>query len=145
MESLAVRRAHGFAANPWAAASRFLVSHTLLADETFSDGLKEALGPFHPRSLLILDEVHHAAPASGAAYATDSQCTQAVRGVAERLEHRLFLSATPHSNSFSSHLNILDPQRFTRIIPVEPDELDFVCCGGSRATCKRWQAFPSAS
>lgn len=125
----AVRRAHGFAANPWAVGSHFLVSHTLLADETYSDGLKEVLGPFRPRALFILDEAHHAAPASGAAYATDSQFTRAVRSIAERFEHRLFLSATPHnghSNSFSSLLNILDPQRFTRGIPVEPDELDLV-------------------
>ena len=71
----AVRRAHGFAANPWAVGSRFIVSHSLLADETYSDGLKEALGPFRPRALLILDEAHHAAPASGLAYATgEAQC-----------------------------------------------------------------------
>ena len=123
----AVRRAHGFAANPWAVGSRFIVSHSLLADETYSDGLKEALGPFRPRALLILDEAHHAAPASGLAYATDSQFTRAVRSLAERFEHRLFLSATPHnghSNSFSSLLEILDPQRFTRGVPVEPDDLD---------------------
>ena len=48
-----------------------------------------------PRALLILDEAHHAAPASGARYAVDSQFTRAVRGLAERFEHRLFLSATP--------------------------------------------------
>jgi hypothetical protein len=123
----AVRRAHGFAANPWAVGSRFIVSHSLLADETYLDGLKEALGPFRPRALLILDEAHHAAPASGVAYATDSQFTRAVRSLAERFEHRLFLTATPHnghSNSFSSLLEILDPQRFTRGVPVEPDDLE---------------------
>jgi hypothetical protein len=123
----AVRRAHGFAANPWAVGSRFLVSHSLLADETYSDGLKEALGPFRARALLILDEAHHAAPASGQAYAVDSQLTRAVRALAERFEHRLFLSATPHnghSNSFAALLEILDPQRFTRGLPVEPDDLE---------------------
>ena len=78
---------------------------------------------------LILDEAHHAAPASGSRYAVDSQFTRAVRGLAERFEHRLFLSATPHnghSNSFSSLLEILDPQRFTRGVPVRPRELDAV-------------------
>jgi hypothetical protein len=52
-----------------------------------------------------------------------------VRGLAERFEHRLFLTATPHnghSNSFSSLLEILDPQRFTRGVPVRPRELDAV-------------------
>jgi SNF2 family DNA or RNA helicase len=107
----AVRRAHGFAANPWAVGSRFIVSHSLLADETYSSGLKDALGPFRPRALLILDEVHHAAPASGQAYAVDSQFTNAVRALAERFEHRLFLSATrtmdiqtalPRSSRFST-------------------------------------------
>ena len=123
----AVRRAHGFAANPWAVGSRFIVSHSLLADETYSSGLQDALGPFRPRALLILDEAHHAAPASGLAYAVDSQFTKAVRALAERFEHRLFLSATPHnghSNSFAALLEILDPQRFTRGFPVEPDDLE---------------------
>jgi hypothetical protein len=77
--------------------------------------------------MLILDEAHHAAPASGVAYATDSNFTLAVRRLAELFEHRLFLSATPHnghSNSFSSLLEILDPQRFTRGVPVEPHDLE---------------------
>lgn len=123
----AVRRNHGFAANPWAVGSRFIISHSLLADETYSSGLTQLFGNFRPRAMLILDEAHHAAPASGVAYATDSQFTRAVRGLAERFEHRLFLSATPHnghSNSFSSLLEILDPQRFTRGVPVEPSDLE---------------------
>ena len=48
-----------------------------------------------PRAMLILDEAHHAAPASGSRYAIDSQFTRAVRDLAGRFEHRLFLSATP--------------------------------------------------
>ena len=42
--------------------------------------------------------------------------------VGAEVEHRLFLSATPHnghSNSFSALLEILDPQRFCRGVPVE--------------------------
>jgi hypothetical protein len=123
----AVRRNHGFSSNPWAVGSRFIISHSLLADETYSDGLAGLFGNFRPRAMLILDEAHHAAPASGVAYATDSQFTRAVRGIAERFEHRLFLSATPHnghSNNFSSLLEILDPQRFTRGVPVEPEHLE---------------------
>nr|WP_274533957.1 DISARM system SNF2-like helicase DrmD [Nitrobacter vulgaris] len=123
----AVRRNYGFSANPWSVGSRFIISHSLLADESYSDGLVQLFGNFRPRAMLILDEAHHAAPASGMAYATDSQFTRAVRNLAERFEHRLFLSATPHnghSNSFSSLLEILDPQRFTRGVPVEPDDLE---------------------
>jgi hypothetical protein len=41
------------------------VSHNLLIDPTYTDPLREWLGPFLPGSLLILDEAHHAAPASG--------------------------------------------------------------------------------
>ena len=118
-----LRRERGYTANPWSSGSRFIISHSLMADETYVGGLRDLLGNFRPRALLILDEAHHAAPASGARYAVDSQFTRAVRGLAERFEHRLFLSATPHnghSNSFSSLLEILDPQRFTRGVPVGP-------------------------
>ena len=40
-------------------------SRSLLADETYVGGLRDLLGEFRPRALLILDEAHHAAPASG--------------------------------------------------------------------------------
>ena len=100
-----------------------------LIDETYASGLRDWLGRFAPQSLLILDEAHHAAPSSGARYAIDSQTTRAVRDVAPRFEHRLFLSATPHnghSNSFSALLEILDPQRFCRGVKVLKGQLDDV-------------------
>jgi hypothetical protein len=125
----ALRRERGYTANPWSSGSRFIISHSLMADETYVGGLRDLLRNFRPRALFILDEAHHAAPASGSRYAVDSQFTRAVRGLAERFERRLFLSATPHnghSNSFSSLLEILDPQRFTRGVPVRPHELDAV-------------------
>src|SRR6185503_12694046 len=122
-----LRRERGYTANPWSSGSRFIISHSLMADETYVGGLRDLLGNFRPRALFILDEAHHAAPASGSRYAVDSQFTRAVRGLAERFEHRLFLAAPPHhSNSFSSLLEILDPQRFTRGVPVRPRELDAV-------------------
>jgi SNF2 family DNA or RNA helicase len=86
-----VRRDRGFAVNPWTSGSLFLLSHSLLADEVYTSGLRDVLGEFRPRSLLILDEAHHTAPASGSRYAVDSQFTSAIRSLAERLEHRLFL------------------------------------------------------
>ncbi len=121
-----LRRERGYGASPWAAGSRFLISHSLMSDETYVGGLRDLLQDFRPRTLLILDEAHHAAPASGSRYAVDSQFTRAIRGLAERFEHRLFLSATPHnghSNSFSTLLEILDPQRFTSGVPVKREEL----------------------
>src|SRR6185437_12810005 len=94
-----------------------LISHRLLIDEAYAGPLADWLDTFRPGSLLILDEAHHAAPASGQRYAIDSQITKAFRELAPRFEHRLFLSATPHnghSNSFSALLEMLDPQRFVR-------------------------------
>ncbi|MFN7766080.1 MAG: DISARM system SNF2-like helicase DrmD, partial [Planctomycetaceae bacterium] len=124
-----VRRERGFGINPWTTHSRFLVSHRLLVDEAYTATLRDWLGPFRPGALLILDEAHHAAPATGQKYAIDSQITRAVRDLAPRFEHRLFLSATPHnghSNSFSALLEILDPQRFCRGVPVRQKLLDEV-------------------
>lgn len=116
-----VRRERGFGVNPWSTHTRFLVSHKLLIDEAYTGPLRDHLGTFRAGSLFILDEAHHAAPSSGQKYAIDSQITRAVRDLAHRFEHRLFLSATPHnghSNSFSALLEILDPQRFCRGVPV---------------------------
>jgi hypothetical protein len=92
-----------------------------LIDSAYADPLREWLGPFLPGSLLILDEAHHAAPASGGRYGIETKFTRAVRDLVGRFEHRLFLSATPHnghSNSFSTPLELLDPYRFTRGVKV---------------------------
>ena len=122
-----MRRERGFSVNPWTTHSHFLVSHRLLVDEAYASGLRDWLGEFAPQSLLILDEAHNVAPSSGARYAIDSQITRTIRDIAPRFEHRLFLSATPHnghSNSFSALLEILDPQRFCRGVPVLKGQLD---------------------
>lgn len=122
-----LRRSRGFGINPWATGSRFILSHKLLTEEAYTFGLREILQDFRARTLLILDEAHHAAPAGGGRYAIESQFTKAVRDIAGRFEHRLFLSATPHNghpNSFATLLEILDPQRFTRGMDVNPGDLD---------------------
>ena len=122
-----LRRQRGFAVNPWNTGSRFIISHRLLTDETYAGGLRDVLGEFRARALFILDEAHHAAPSAGVRYAVSSQLTRAVRELADRFEHRLFLSATPHnghSNSFSALLEMLDPQRFTRGVVVRPKDLE---------------------
>ena len=121
-----VRQERGFGVNPWSTHSRFLVSQRLLIDEAYTAPLRDWLGELRPGALLVLDEAHHAAPASGAKYAIDSKITRAIRDISPRFEHRLFLSATPHnghSNSFSALLEILDPQRFCRGVPVRGRKL----------------------
>jgi SNF2 family DNA or RNA helicase len=142
----AMRRERGFAVNPWLTGSRFLVSHRLLIDPTYTDGLFDALRQFRPGSLLILDEAHHAAPASGQKYAIDSQITKAIRDVAPRFEHRLFLTATPHNghrNSFAALMEILDPQRFIRGMEIEPTQLEPVMVRRLKEDLRRLgQTFP---
>ena len=103
--ALSTRRERGYATNPWATHTRFLISHRLLIDEQYAGPMRDWLGGFRPGSLLILDEAHHAAPAGGSRYAIDSKITRAIRDLAPRFEHRLFLSATPHNghpNSFAA-------------------------------------------
>lgn len=115
------RRERGFGINPWTTHTRFIISHSLIRDENYAAPLRDWLGVFAPGSMLILDEAHNAAPASGTKYAVDSQLTRAIREIADRFEHKLFLSATPHnghSNSFASLLEMLDPQRFCRGVKV---------------------------
>lgn len=138
-----MRRERGYGVNPFTTHTRFLISHALLRDEEYAAPLRDWLDQrdlsagksargrdlLSPGSLLILDEAHHAAPASSARYAVDSYFTQAIRDLAERFEHRLFLSATPHnglSNSFSALMEILDPQRFLRGFPIDPKLRDTV-------------------
>lgn len=100
---LDTRRSRGFSANPWSIGSRFIVSHSVLAGDTYMSGLRDLLGEFRGRSMFILDEAHHAAPSAGAAWATESQMTRAVREIARRFEHRLFLSATPHQGAIAEY------------------------------------------
>ena len=116
------RQERGFGINPFKTHSRFIISHALLRNEDYAGPLRDWLGGFCSGSMLILDEAHNAAPASGSRYAIDSKLTRTVRDLSPRFEHRLFLSATPHnghSNSFSALLEILDPQRFCRGVPIK--------------------------
>ncbi len=111
------RRERGYAINPWTTNSQFIVSHSLLRDEQYASPLRDWLDHHRSGSMLVLDEAHHAAPATSSAYAIDSQFTRGMRELTPLFEHRLFLSATPHnghSNSFSALLAMLDPQRFIR-------------------------------
>jgi SNF2 family DNA or RNA helicase len=124
----AKRRERGYGVNPWTTHTRFIISHALLRDESYAASLRDWLGDLSPSpgAMLILDEAHNAAPASSARYAIDSQLTKSVRELAPKFEHKLFLSATPHnghSNSFAALLEMLDPQRFCRGVPVKSQKI----------------------
>ncbi|MBK8172792.1 MAG: DEAD/DEAH box helicase [Sandaracinaceae bacterium] len=132
------RQERGFAVSPWATHNRFIITYSTLRRAEYDGPLRahmESLrgvtgenengsaqrSPTARKSLLILDEAHTAAPATASKYAVDSNVTKSIRALAPRFENRLFLSATPHnghSNSFSSLLEILDPQRFTRGVSI---------------------------
>lgn len=116
------RQERGFGVNAWTTYPRFIISYQTLRRPEYRDLLLAHLGERAQRSMLVVDEAHNAAPASATKYAVDSSTTQVVRDVAQVFEHRLFLSATPHnghSNSFTALLEVLDPHRFTRGVPIE--------------------------
>lgn len=126
-----VRRTHGLHANPFLMYPRVIVSMAWLpqarAQRLLRDVYSQADDPRSAKryafDVLVVDEAHHVAPSSPTAstgkggYAVDSQRTVAVRHLAERCEHRLFLSATPHNGhheSFTALLEMIDGRRFSR-------------------------------
>ncbi|MFC1641331.1 DISARM system SNF2-like helicase DrmD [Myxococcota bacterium] len=117
------RRERGFGVQVWATHNRFIVSYQILRRPEYREPLLAHLGSRRKKSLLVLDEAHTAAPVSASSYAIDSHVTRMIRDeLTARFENRLFLSATPHnghSNSFSALMAMLDPQRFTRGVPIE--------------------------
>lgn len=122
------RQERGYGVNPWKTHNAFVISHNLLRDEDYAAPLRDWMENKTPftGSMLILDEAHNAAPASSSKYAIDSKLTQVLRDLSHHFEHRLFLSATPHnghSNSFSALLEMLDPQRFCRGVPIKSAKL----------------------
>jgi superfamily II DNA or RNA helicase len=136
-----VRRSHGVHANPFTLFPRIIVSMAWLPGQRAQRQLRDALGSGtrFAFDILVVDEAHHVAPSSPVrtnkvglerrGYAVDSHRTRAVRDLAERSEHRLFLSATPHNGyteSFTALLEMIDPQRFVRGNKIDPVALDEV-------------------
>lgn len=126
-----VRRTHGLHANPFLMFPRVIVSMAWLpqvrAQRLLRDVYAQAGSPKRGKrfafDMLVVDEAHHVAPSSpsviagGRGYAVDTQRTVAVRQLADKCEHRLFLSATPHNGhpeSFTALLEMIDPRRFSR-------------------------------
>jgi len=106
-----VRRTHGLAANLFRLFPRVIVSMAWLPTPPAQRLLRDVYdGVGHHNSarrfafdVLVVDEAHHVAPSSpsavggGRGYAVDSQRTTATRALAERCEHRLFLSGPPRA------------------------------------------------
>jgi superfamily II DNA or RNA helicase len=126
-----VRRTHGLHANPFLMYPRVIVSMAWLpqvrAQRLLRDVYAQATNPKSAKryafDILVVDEAHHVAPSSpsaiagGRGYAVDTQRTVAVRQLADKCEHRLFLSATPHNGhpeSFTALLEMIDSRRFSR-------------------------------
>lgn len=139
-----VRRSHGVHANPFTLFPRIIVSMSWLPGARAQRQLRDAFHA-HERDasrfaydILVVDEAHHVAPSSPTrrdkvgrtrGYAVDSHRTRAVRDLAERCEHRLFLSATPHNGyteSFTALLEMIDPQRFVRGTAIDEKALEQV-------------------
>lgn len=122
-----LRRSRGIHANPWTSFPRLITSVDWLKSGEPLRAIREVLPvrASYPRKfdILIVDEAHNVAPAGSAHYAIDSQRTRLIRTITPHFQHRLFLTATPHNGyrqSFTSLLELLDDQRFSR--SILPDE-----------------------
>ncbi len=99
-----LRRDRGVGASVFTSFPRLIVSIDWLKDRRAQSLLDGVLsGVDHRRTprtfdLLIVDEVHSAAPSGRGRYAIDSLRTRAIQRLAPHCEHRLFLSATPHDD-----------------------------------------------
>lgn len=126
-----LRRSHGLNANPFRLFPRVIVSMAWLRSpraqrllrDIYADVDDDRTARRYAFDVLVVDEAHHVAPASPSrtgqarGYAVDSLRTIHTRELAERCEHRLFLSATPHnghSESFTALLEMIDNRRFSR-------------------------------
>jgi superfamily II DNA or RNA helicase len=127
-----LRRARGPYANPFAHWPRAIVSIDYVKRERPLRLLRDVAPDSEPArgvrrfDLLIVDEAHNVAPPGKQQHADDSKRTHAVRTIAARFEHKLFLTATPHNGnpeSFQALLELLDDQRFHRGIDLDPAQL----------------------
>jgi superfamily II DNA or RNA helicase len=128
-----LRRVRGIHANPWSSFPRLIASVDWIKAGEPLRMLRDILPvrASYPRKfdILVVDEAHNVAPAGSAHYALESQRTQFIRKIAPHFQHRLFLTATPHNGyteSFTSLLELLDDQRFSRNILPDDKQLSQV-------------------
>ena len=122
-----LRRDRGIHVNPWTSFPRLIASVDWLKSGDALRTLRDVLPPRagYPRKfdVLVVDEAHNVAPAGSLHYVLESQRTRLIRTISPHFQHRLFLTATPHNgytHSFTSLLELLDDQRFSR--NIMPDE-----------------------
>lgn len=128
-----LRRARGIHANPWTSFPRLIASVDWIKSgeplRMFRDILPVRANYPRKFDILVVDEAHNVAPAGSAHYALESQRTQFIRKIAPHFQHRLFLTATPHNGyteSFTSLLELLDDQRFSRNILPDDKQISQV-------------------
>lgn len=148
-----LRRSHGLNANPFRLFPRVIVSMAWLRStraqrllrDIYADVDDSRSARRYAFDALVVDEAHHVAPATPTAvgrnrgYAVDSQRTIYTRELAERCEHRLFLSATPHNGhteSFTALLEMIDNRRFSRGADLDEDALKDVTVRRLKAEIK---------
>ena len=147
-----LRRKRGIHVNPWTHFPRLITSIDFLKRDRPMRLFREVLPAENeskfPRrfDILIVDEAHNVAPQGRGKYATDSQRTLAIRTLAPHLEHKLFLTATPHNGyreSFSALLELLDDQRFARGVEPDRQQLQEVMVRRMKSELKkRWDGTP---
>ena len=153
-----VRRSHGLNANPFRLFPRVIVSMAWLPGlraqrllrDVYADVSDTGTARRYAFDVLVVDEAHHVAPASPSAatgfrgYAVDSNRTRATRALAEKCEHRLFLSATPHngySESFTALLEMIDGRRFQRGAILDENALRQIAVRRLKADLKGQKGF----
>lgn len=125
-----LRRDRGIHANPWTSFPRLIASMDWMKSGEGLRLLRDVIPvlPTHPRKfdILVVDEAHNVAPAGSGRYALESQRTRLIRKLSPHFQHRLFLTATPHNGyteSFTSLLELLDDQRFSKNILPDDKQL----------------------
>jgi len=122
-----LRRNRGIHANPWTSFPRLITSMDWIKGGEALRLLREVIPvrASYPRKfdILVVDEAHNVAPAGSGRYALESQRTRLIKTISPHFQHHLFLTATPHNGyteSFTSLLELLDDQRFSK--NILPDE-----------------------
>ncbi len=122
-----LRRNRGIHANPWTSFPRLITSMDWIKGGEGLRLLREVIPvrASYPRKfdILVVDEAHNVAPAGSGRYALESLRTKLIKTISPHFQHKLFLTATPHNGyteSFTSLLELLDDQRFSK--NILPDE-----------------------